>query len=86
MLHVPDGVEDGTALRVPSAGASLPHHRSGDVLVLVRVAPHPRFVRAGADLHVRAWVEVADAVLGTELTVASLRGPLRVTVPPATQP
>jgi molecular chaperone DnaJ len=54
--------------------------------VIVRTAPDPRFVRDGSDLWWTQQVEVVDAVLGTEIDVPSLDGPITVNIPPGTQP
>lgn len=67
------------------AGAE-PGSVAGDLFVVVRTAPDPRFVRDGADLWRTETVEVADAVLGTSLQVPTLQGPARVKIPPGTQP
>jgi molecular chaperone DnaJ len=52
----------------------------------VRSSPDPRFERRGEHLWRVETVEVPDAVLGTQLTVPTLDGTTRVTVPPGTQP
>lgn len=86
-VTVPPGLEEGAVLRVPRRG--LPSHdrggASGDLLVVVRSAPDPRFERSGADLVRAVAVSVADAVLGATLDVPTLEGMIRVTVPPGTQ-
>jgi molecular chaperone DnaJ len=87
-VKVPRGVRDGMILRV--AGHGLPGGAAGgppgDLLVVVRSAPHPRFDRRGAHLWRAETVDLVDAVLGTELTVPTLDGHARVKVPPGTQP
>ncbi len=87
-VKIPAGVEEGTALRVPGRGLPSPEPggRPGDLLVVVRTAPDPRFERDGADLWRTDAISVADAVLGTSLETATLDGPATVTVPPGTQP
>jgi molecular chaperone DnaJ len=45
-----------------------------------------RFERRGADLWRKETLQVADAVLGTKLTVPTLAGEATVEVPPGTQP
>jgi molecular chaperone DnaJ len=87
-VQIPRGVDDGTALRIPghgmpSAQAGAP---PGDLYVVVTSAPDARFERAGADLWRAETIEVADAVLGTQLKVPGLEGDIAVKVPPGTQP
>lgn len=88
VLRIPAGLEEGTALRIAGRGAPgpVPGGAPGDAYVIVRSAPDARFERAGADLWREQTIEVADAALGTELTVPTLEGNVDVTVPPGTQP
>jgi molecular chaperone DnaJ len=87
-IAVPAGVEDGMALRVPGHG--LPGRERGvapgDLYLVVRAAPDPRFERHGRDLWRTETIAVADAVLGTRIEVPTLEGAAEVTVPPGTQP
>jgi len=87
-VTIPVGVEEGMALRIPGRGmpGGEPGGQPGDLFVVVRSAPDPRFERDGADLWRSDAISVADAVLGTELRVPTLDHPAEVTVPPGTQP
>jgi molecular chaperone DnaJ len=85
-VRIPAGVEEGMALRVPGRGQPQPDGHPGDLFVVVRTAPDPRFERDGADLWVTNAIPVVDAVLGTTLDVPILDGKASVTVPPGTQP
>lgn len=58
----------------------------GDLYIIVRTAPDPRFTREGADLWRRESIELLDAVLGTHIRVPTLEGFATVTIPPGTQP
>jgi molecular chaperone DnaJ len=87
-VRIPPGIEEGAVLRVRGGGLSSPDGgRPGDLDVIVQTAPHPHFTRRGADLWHAVTIDVADAALGTRLTVPRLRGPaLTVEVPAGTQP
>ncbi|TAK87500.1 MAG: J domain-containing protein [Betaproteobacteria bacterium] len=87
-LKIPPGAEDGLVLRVPGMGYASPEPRgpAGDLLVVVRAAPDPRFERQGADLWRLQEIGAADAVLGAEIKVPTLDGAIAVKVPPGTQP
>jgi molecular chaperone DnaJ len=87
-VTIPVGVEEGMALRIPGRGmpSREPNGQAGDLFVVVRSEPDPRFERNGADLWRSESIAVADAVLGTKLTVPTLDKPTKVTVPPGTQP
>jgi molecular chaperone DnaJ len=85
-IVVPPGTADGTRLRIVEKGhAGRLGGPTGDLYVLVRVAPHPLFRRDGDDLHLELPVAVHEAVLGARVEVPSLDGPFKLTVPPVTQ-
>ncbi len=55
----------------------------GDLLVTIRVGPHPYFKRDGNDLLVEVPVTVSEAVLGAKVEVPTLtEGNVMLTVPP----
>ena len=87
-VAIPVGVEEGMALRIPGRGMPSPEPggQAGDLFVIVRSAPDPRFERDGADLWRSEVIGVAEAALGTELKVPTLDRPAEVTIPPGTQP
>lgn len=87
-VTIPVGVEEGMALRIPGRGlpSREPGAPPGDLFVVVRSAPNPRFERDGADLWRSEAIAVADAVLGTQLKVPTLNHPAEVTIPAGTQP
>ena len=81
-VHVPMGIQDGMNIRVDDRGeAGVRGDDPGDLLVSVRVAPHPTLLRQGDDLHMRVAVPVARALLGGEIVVPGLAGPEKVEVP-----
>ena len=85
-LSVPPGTVDGTRFRIVEKGHAGRHGgRTGDLYVIVHVAPHPLFRREGDDLHVEVPVAVHEAVLGARIDVPSLDGPFRLAMPPGTQ-
>ena len=87
-VNVPVGAEEGVALRV--AGHGYPsddvNGQPGDLFVIVRSRPDPRFQRLGTDLWRFERLEVTDAVLGTHRKVPTLDGEVDVTIPEGTQP
>ncbi len=87
-VKIPLGAEDGMVLSIPGRGLPSPDpgRAPGDLLVVVRTAPDPRFERQGADLVRTEIIPIADAVLGTTLDVPTLDRHLEVKVPAGTQP
>jgi molecular chaperone DnaJ len=86
-VKIPRGAEEGMALRIAGHGlpADKPGLPPGDLYVIVRTAPDKRFQRLGADLWRTETISVADAVLGTEIQVPTLKNSITVKVPPGTQ-
>ncbi|RLT40582.1 MAG: J domain-containing protein [Chloroflexi bacterium] len=86
-VRIPAGVADGARIRVagkgsPGAGGGAP----GDLFLRVQVSAHPVFERRGDDVHVTVNVPVADAALGGEVRVPTLKGrALALRVPAGTQ-
>jgi DnaJ-class molecular chaperone len=83
-VRIPRGIEEGARLRVEGKGGPLGPGRQGDLLLTVRVRPHPYFRRRGGDIHADLPITVAEAILGAELEVPTIDGPVRVKVPPGT--
>ena len=85
-VDVPEGVEDGTTLRLTGRGAAGPRGGpAGSLYVHLRVSQDPRFERNGDDLHTMVHVSAAQAAIGTELEVETLEAPLSVAIEPGTQ-
>jgi DnaJ-class molecular chaperone len=79
-VKVPAGITDGKKLRVPAAATG-----SADVLLRVKVAPHPYFKLDGTDVTLEVPVSAAEAVLGTKVEVPTAGGDrLTVKVPAGT--
>jgi molecular chaperone DnaJ len=85
-VHVPAGVSDGTEVRVPGRGhAGRRGGRAGDLVLSVRVEPHPLFARDGDDLQVIVPVALHEAALGAKVEIPTFEGPVRLRIPPGTQ-
>lgn len=84
-VRFPRGVEDGARLRLAGKGPPLGPGRQGDLVVTVRVRPHPYFRRDGDDVRADLPLTLAEAVFGAEVDVPTVGGPVKVKVPPGTQ-
>ena len=87
-VKIPAGVGDGMRVRLAAQGEVGPGGGpAGDLYVEVHEQPHEVFVRDGDDLHFTISVPMADAALGTTVTVdAILDGATEVTIAAGTQP
>ena len=86
-VTIPAGVRDGTRIRVAGRGGSGANGGPpGDLFLRVQLRPHTTFERQGDDLYADVAVGVADAALGSEVRVPSLKGKtLALRIPAGTQ-
>lgn len=84
-VKIPAGVKDGSRVRVAGeGGASARGGRRGDLYLRVRVLPDARFERKGDDLQTTVTMPLTTAVLGGEVQVPTLDGPIGIKVPAGT--
>ena len=81
-VKIPAGIEDGHIIRLkgqgrPGIGGGPP----GAALIEVAVAPHPFFRRAGDDVIIELPVTLREAVLGASVSVPTIKGHVKLTVP-----
>ena len=85
-VRIPAGVREGSKVRATGEGEPAPPGGSaGDLYLVVRLLPHPRFERRGQDLHTKVRIPAVTAVLGGEVAIETLNGTsLRLRVPELT--
>lgn len=85
-LKIPAGIQDGQKLKVKAKGQHSPNGGDrGDLVVTIRVKPHPVFVRDGDNLRVTVPVTFTEATLGATILVPTLGGePVKLKVAPGT--
>lgn len=84
-VDIPAGVDSGSTLRLTGRGAAgLRGGPAGDLYVHVRVQPHDRFTRVGADLHCDLPISYAQAALGVHLQFETLDGTEDLVIPRGT--
>jgi DnaJ-class molecular chaperone len=81
-VTIPAGIENGQVLRLKGKGsAGFGGGPAGDALIEVHVAAHPWFHREGDDIHMELPVSLGEAVLGARVPVATVTGPVTMTIP-----
>jgi curved DNA-binding protein len=85
-VKIPPGVSEGQRLRIPGrgetgAGGGAP----GDLYLRVRFAKHPDFEVENHNLIYDAELAPWEAVLGTNVSVPTLNGPVSIKIPAGTQ-
>jgi len=79
-VKIPAGIEEGKRLRLAGQAPG-----GADIHVQIRIEPHPYFRRDGKDITLEVPITIAEAVLGSKITVPSIDGAkLEVKVPPST--
>ncbi len=81
-VKIPAGISDGKKIRLRGQGEEGHDGTPGDLLITVRVAPHPWYIRKGNNLEVRVPVTVAEAAQGAKVDVPTPRGTITLTIPP----
>ncbi|MDF1541915.1 MAG: molecular chaperone DnaJ [Anaerosomatales bacterium] len=86
-VNVPPGVTDGGKLRFKGKGepgqGGAP---AGDLYVVTHIRSHPYFTRDGADVVMELPISIAEAALGTEVTIpVPGGGKVKLKVAPGTQ-
>lgn len=82
-VTIPAGLQDGHAMRLKGQGnPGRGGGPTGDAIVEISVAPHRFFRREGNDVLLTLPVTLKEAVLGASVEVPTVKGRLRLTVPP----
>ena len=85
-VRIPAGVDNGARLRIQGEGeAGLHNGPSGDLYVVIYVEEHPFFQRQGNNIYCQVPIGIAQAVLGSEITVPTLEGEEKLKIPEGTQ-
>ncbi|HEY1675617.1 MAG TPA: DnaJ C-terminal domain-containing protein [Streptosporangiaceae bacterium] len=84
-VTVPAGVTDGQRIRLAGQGGrGSDGARNGDLYLIVKIAPHPRYRLEGRDLYVELRLAPWEAALGTSVALDTPGGEAKVKVPSGT--
>jgi curved DNA-binding protein len=78
-VQIPAGVTDGQALRVGGSGGR------GNLILRVKLRPHPIFSLQGKDVQVELPLAPWEAALGAKVAVPTLGGTVELTIPAGAQ-
>lgn len=85
-VKIPAGVGDGERIRLKGQGvAGINGGESGDLYLIIRIAPHPLFDVDGQNLQIVVPLAPWEAALGTALEMPTLSGKITLTIPPGSQ-
>lgn len=84
-VKVPAGIDQGQRLRIRGEGEASPNGGpAGDLYVEIQMQQHKVFERRQSDLICEVPVTYPQAVLGAEISVPTLEGPISMKVPAGT--
>ncbi len=85
-VKIPAGVKEGSRIRVAGEGnPGAAGGPAGDLYLIARIAPDPRFRREGDDLYTELNVPLTKLVLGGEAAVPTIKGRVTMTIPAGSQ-
>jgi DnaJ-class molecular chaperone len=81
-VKIPAGIEDGHTIRLKGQGRpGIGGGGTGYALIEVAVAPHPFLRRSGDDVIITLPVALQEAVLGASVSVPTIKGHVKLTIP-----
>jgi curved DNA-binding protein len=82
-VNIPPFVREGSKIRLKSLGKKgSGNAEAGDLLLTVSFLPNARFTLKGNNLEISVVIRPEQAVLGCRISVPTLDGEVKVTVPP----
>ena len=85
-VTIPAGIDDGQSIRIRGKGEpGVNGGPRGDLLVEVRVASNPNFIRQDMDIFSSVEISFAQAALGGDMRIKTVDGEVIYTVRPGTQ-
>lgn len=86
VIAIPAGVDNGTQIRLSGEGqAGINGGPNGNLYVEIKVKKHEYFRRKNDDILLDLNINIAQAVLGSEIDVPTINGTAKLTIPAGTQ-
>jgi curved DNA-binding protein len=85
-VKIPQGVKQGTKLRLKGQGALHPHTgQRSDLLLEIDIGSHPQFSRDGMDILTEVDLKISEALLGCSKDIPTMEGDKRIRIPKGVQ-
>ncbi|GAB6169635.1 molecular chaperone DnaJ [Clostridium carnis] len=85
-VNIPAGVDTGNVMPLRGQGEHGTNDGPpGDLYIRINVAPSKKFTRKGNDIYIDTHISMGKAALGTEITVPTVDGDVKYTIPAGTQ-
>lgn len=84
-VKIPSNVREGSKIRISGQGLQGKNGgEPGDLYLVVKFKPHPVYKVSEDDINSEIAITPAEAVLGTEVDIPTLDGPVKLVVPAGT--
>lgn len=79
-LHLPKGIDNGFKTSFPEMGEQpkSTNQKAGDLVLEVKLAPHPHFRRNGNDLYYKCNISYIESVIGKEINILYFKDTITV--------
>ena len=84
-ISIPAGVPDGATIRAPGNGPQNNQGQSGDLYLLLQVAPDKKFTREDSLILSEEVINFSQAALGDKVSIETIDGSVIIQVPAGTQ-
>lgn len=85
-VKIPPNVRENSKIRMAGEGLLGKNGGpAGDLYLVVKLKPHPFFKLDGDNISSEILISPSDAVLGAEIEIPTLDGPVKMVIPPGTQ-
>lgn len=84
-IKLKPGLHEGQVIRLKGkGGAGRKSGENGDLLITIKIAPHPQFELKGLDIHTELAIPLYTAILGGKLTINTPGPSLSMNIPAGT--
>lgn len=80
-ISIPAGAISGMQMSMAGMGNQIKNGISGDLYIVIEDIPDTKFVRNGNDITCEEWINITDAVLGSDLIINSPTGTIKIRIP-----
>jgi len=84
-VKIPEGIDSGQTIRVMGGGDSVKNSGAGDLFLQIQVKPHKVFKRDGNDIYMDFEISFAQAALGDEVRVPTLKDEVKIKIAKGTE-
>jgi len=85
-VTIPAGIDDGQAVSLRGEGSAGKNGGpAGDLIIGIRIKPHPKFQRDGTTVIYEHPISFCQAALGAELEIPTIDGKVKYSLPAGTQ-